>query len=261
LSDTEPREAWEHARDAAKQALKLDGTLAEAYNTLAMVEAYADYDWTKATADYRRSIELNPNFGETHENYAWELAAQGRSAEAIDEMSLAEKLEPDNSHFQAAHGLVLYMARRYDESLRVYKDIARTPDGAARVAEVMAMNYWMKSMPAEAQKVLDWMPKGVPERFVPFAITAYCRIGQMEQAKTFHDRYYLHGGRSWWYYLAIAHLNMRRPEDAIKDLEKAHEERWGDVIWIGVDPLFDPLRSNPKFRSLLVRMNLTSRLI
>ena len=258
LSGAEPRDAWEHARKAARRALELDGTLAEAYNALAMVELYADYDWTAATADYQRSIELNPNYAETHENYAWELAARGRSAEAIREMNLAEKLEPDNIHFRAAHGLVLYMGRSYDESLKVYRDVARTPGGAARVAEVMAMNYWMTSKPAEAQKVLDWMPKELPERLVPFTITAYCRMGQMDQAEALDEQYYLHRGRSWWYYVAIAHLNMRRPEDAIGDLEKAYQERWGDVIWIGADPLFDPLRSNPRFRSLLVRVNLTS---
>ena len=259
-SGAEPRDAWEHARDAAKRALQLDGTLAEAYNTLAMVEVNADYDWTAATGDYLRSIELNPNFGETHENYAWELAARGRTVEAIREINLAEKLEPDNSHFRAAHGLVLYMGRRYDESLKVYNEIARTPEGAARVAEVMAMNYWMTSKPSEAQKVLDWMPKELPEQLVPFTITAYCRMGQMDQATALYEQYYLHGGRCWWYYLAVAHLNMRRPEDAIRDLEKAYQERWGDVMWIGVDPLFDPLRSNPRFRSLLARANLTSRL-
>ena len=125
----------------------------------------------------------------------------------------------------------------------------------------MALNYWMTFKPAEAQKVLDWMPKELPERLVPFTITAYCRMGQMDQARALHEQYYLHGGRSWWYYLAVAHLNMRRPEDAIRDLEEAYQERWGDVIWIGVDPLFDPLRSNPRFRSLLVRLNLTSRLM
>jgi serine/threonine protein kinase/tetratricopeptide (TPR) repeat protein len=261
LSGAEPRDAWEHARTAAKRALQLDGTLAEAYNALAMVEVYADYDWSAATSDYLRSIELNPNFGETHENYAWALAARGRSVEAIREMNLAQKLEPDNSHFRSAHGLVLYMGRRYAESLTVYSEIAGTPEGAARVSEVMAMNYWMTSKPAEAQKVLDWMPKELPERLVPFTITAYCRMGQMDQARALHEQYYLHGGRSWWYYLALAHLNMRRTEDAMRDLEKAYQERWGDVIWIGVDPLFDPLRSDPRFRSLLVRVNLTSRLM
>jgi hypothetical protein len=123
----------------------------------------------------------------------------------------------------------------------------------------MAMNYWMKSMPAEAQKVLDWMPKGFPEVLVPFTITAYCRMGQMDQARAIHDKYYLHGGRAWWYHLAVAHLNLRRPEDAVRDLERAHEERWGDVIWIGVDPMFDALRSNPRFHQLLANVKLASK--
>ncbi len=259
LSGVEPRYAWERARTSAELALQLDGTLAEAYNTRAMVEVNADFAWEPAMADYLRSIDLNPNLAETHENYAWELAALGRSAEALREISVAERLEPDNSHLRSAHGLILYMGRRYDDSLAMYSNVARTSEGAARVADVMAMNYWKKSMPAEAQTVLGKMPKTPPERFVPITITAYCRVGQMIQARALYDEYYQHGGRRWWYYLAIADLNMHRPEDAIKALEMAYGERWGEVMWIGVDPQFDALRSNPMFQSLLVRLNLESR--
>src|SRR5207253_9604453 len=113
----EPTYALEQARTAAKRALQLDGTLAEAYNALAAVELQADFDWAAAERDFRRSIELNPDFGETHENYALELQAVGRTDDAIREIALAEKLEPEMTHFRAAHGLILYMARRYDESL------------------------------------------------------------------------------------------------------------------------------------------------
>jgi serine/threonine-protein kinase len=260
LTGVDPRDAWERAKNSAELALQLDGTLAEAYNTRAMVEVNADFDWKAAMADYLRSIDLNPNFAETHENYAWELAALGRSAEALREINVAERLEPENSHLRSAHGLILYMARRYDESLTLYNDIARTPEGPARVADVMAMNYWKKSMPVEAQTVLEKMPKTPPERFVPMTIAAYCSVGQIGRARALHDQYYEHGGRRWWYYLAIAHLNMQRPEEAIKDLERAYDERWGEAMWIGVDPQFDALHSNPTFRSLLVRLNLRSKL-
>jgi TolB-like protein len=253
-----PRDALERARGAAKRALDLDGTLAEAYDAKAMVEVNADYDWEAAGRDYLRSIDLNPNFAETHENYALQLAALGRSGEALREINTAEKLEPGNSHFRAAHGLMLYMGRRYDESLRVYSDIATTPEGAGRVADGIAWDYWMKSMPTEAMKVLDSMPKEFPELRVPFTITAYCRLGQMEQASALHDEYYLHNGRAWWYYLAVAHLNMRRPEDAVRDLESAYRERWWEVIWIGVDPLLDGLRPNPGFKRLLTTMKLAT---
>jgi eukaryotic-like serine/threonine-protein kinase len=259
VSGAEPRSALERARVAAKRALQLDGTLAQAYSSRALVEMAADYDWHTAERDYLRSIELDPNFGGTHEDYAMELAALGRTGDAIREINLAEKSEPDNSHFHAAHGLILYLGRRYDESLTIYSDIARTKEGAARVADVVATDYWMKSMPAQAEKVLDWMPKGFPELLVPFTITAYCRRGQMDKAQAVHDEYYYHGGRSWWYYLAIAHLNMRRPEDAVRDLQKAYEERWGEAIWIGADPMFDALHSNPRFRRLLVSLNLASK--
>ena len=213
----EPKYAFERAKAAARRALQLDGTLAECYNALAMVEVRSDYAWYAAERDYLRSIELNPNFGETHENYALESAALGRSDEALREIKRAEDLEPDNAHFRSAHGLILYRARRYDESLSVYKIRAGTPDGAASVADYVAMNYWMKSMPDEALKVVEWLPKELSELKTPLMITAYARLGETGKAKEILDSYSLHPEKVWWYYLAIAHLNLRRPDDAVRD--------------------------------------------
>jgi eukaryotic-like serine/threonine-protein kinase len=259
LNGAEPRDAWEHARDSAKRALQLDGTLAEAYNALAMVEEDSDFDWAAASANYRRSIDLNPNFAQPHENYGWELAALGQTAEAVREMNLAQKLEPDNSHIRSALALVLYMGRRYDEALKICQDIVQTPGGVARVGQLMAMSYWMTSRPEEAQKVISSAPKELSELFMPLTITALCRLGERNRAKILYDKYYLHNGRTWWYAFALANLSMQRADEAVADLEKAYEERSGEVIWIGVDPLFDPLRSNPRFRRLLNRVNLPQK--
>jgi hypothetical protein len=85
-------------------------------------------------------------------------------------------------------------------------------------------------------------------------------MGKMDQATLLHDRYYLHGGKPLWYDLAAADMNMGRLVDAIRDLEKAYEERMGDAIWTGTDPKFDVLRSKPRFRQLLARMKLGSKL-
>ena len=256
----ESREGFERARQAARRALQLDGTLAEAYAARALVETYADYNWAAAESDYRRAIELNPNFGEAHEDYAFELAATGRSQGAIREIHLAEELEPDDNRFRAAHAVILYVARQYDESLRIYFDIAKTPEAAARVANVMIWNYWMKNNPDEALRILDRVPGTLPEVRTPLLVATLCRMGKMDQATLLHDRYYLHGGKPLWYDLAAADMNMGRLVDAIRDLEKAYEERMGDAIWTGTDPKFDVLRSKPRFRQLLARMKLGSKL-
>ena len=260
LGGAEPLSALERAKAAAKRALQLDGTLAEAYHALAMVEVQADYEWAAAERDYLRSIDLNPNFGATHEDYALELANIGRSGDAIREIKVAESLEPDNTHFRSAHGAILYMARKYDDSLNLYNVIAKTPAGAARVADYVAMSYWMKSMPTEALRVLEWIPSDLSELRTPLMITAHARLGQMDKARELLTKYDLHSGRIWWYYLAIAHLNLGRPEDAVRDLEAAYQQRACDVTWIAVEPLFDELHSNAGFRRLLERTKLGSTL-
>jgi eukaryotic-like serine/threonine-protein kinase len=253
---TEPVEAWEKARAAAKHALQLDGTLADAYGVLAMVEVRADYAWAAAERNYQRAIQLNPNSGGAHENYALELAALGRFDEALREIKLAEEVEKDNSGFRSAHGLILYMGRRYDNSLNIYHEIAKTPEGMSRVAETLAMNYWMKSLPVDALKILNGQPERFPELQAPLKVTALARLGRKKEAQDVFDGYYLHGGKKWWYHLAVADLNLGRPEEAIRDLEKAYEQRWGDAIWIGVEPLFDELRSYSKFTQLLQHLKL-----
>jgi tetratricopeptide (TPR) repeat protein len=255
----DPAPALEQARTAAKRALELDGTLAEAYNARAMVEVRADYAWPEAERDYQRSITLHPNFSETHENYALELGALGRFSDALREIDWAEKLEPDNSHFRSAHGLILYMARRYDRSLSILSEIAKTPGGVSRVAAPMTMNYWVKSQPDEALKILEQMPTDTtPELRVPLLATAYARLGQRERAEQLLRDLDLPGKKAWWYYLAIAHLNLGRRDEAVEDLQRAYRERWGDVVWIGVEPMFDPLRSNPGFRRLMETLKLSS---
>lgn len=252
----EPADSWEKARTAAKQALQLDGTLADAYGVLAMVEMRADYDWTAAEQDYRRAIQLNPNAGDAHENYSLELAALGRFTEALHEVKVAEELEKDNVNFQSAHGLILYMARRYEESLGMDLRISKSPNGAARVADVMALNYWMRFAPEDAMKMVDRIPEVFLELKTPLKVTALVRLDRKKEADELFNAYYLHGGKKWWYYLAIADLNLGRADDAVQDLEKAYEERWGDAVWIGVEPQFDALRLNSKFRQLLGHLKL-----
>jgi hypothetical protein len=84
-------------------------------------------------------------------------------------------------------------------------------------------------------------------------------MGKTEQARSLYGQYYLHGGKPVWYYLAAVDLSLNRPDDAVRDLEKAFEERLGDAIWTGADPKFDELRSNPRFRRLLASMNLSAK--
>lgn len=250
-----PAEALEQSRVAAKRALQLDGTLAEAYDALGFVKMQADYDWQSAEQNFQRAIELDPNLPEAHEDYAFDLAASGRFSEAVREAEVAERLEPDSPNIKAAHGLVLLSARRYGDSLAVLTPVAKNPLTRGFVSDYIAENYWAQSRPAEALAAIEALPPGFTPHFrLPLMIAAYARVGQTDRARQLLNSYSVQPDTVWWYGLALAHLGLHQVDDALDDLEHGYEQRIEEIIWIGVDPMLDDLRQNSRFRILLRRV-------
>lgn len=254
---TQPEFALQKARAAAEHALQLDGTLAEAYHALAQVEMQADYRWKAAEGNFLRSLELNPNWAEAHESYALELAALGRFDEALRQLKTAEDLEPGNFNFQIARGLVLYLARRNDESLASLEHLPKNLLREAAVTQIVALDYWAKSMPADALAAVKRLPETTPAQLrIPLSVVAYAQAGQTAKAREILASYLGRSEALWWYYLALAHMSLHETDEAIHNLETAHEQRWDEIIFIGVDPMLDALRTNPRFRALLKSTNL-----
>jgi TolB-like protein/tetratricopeptide (TPR) repeat protein len=250
-----PAKSLEQSRLAAVRALKLDGTLSEAYSALAFVEMQADYNWDGAERDFRRAIELNPNWPNAHELYAFDLGAGGRFAEAIREVKQAVDLDPNSLGVKLAYGQVLRMARQTDESLTILQRAAQTPLAKELTADYIAEDYWAKSMPAQALAVAESIPSTfTPHGRIPLLVAAYARAGQTDKARRLLNSYLVRPDTAWWYYLALAHLSLHEKEEAISDLQNAYEQRYEDVIWLGVDPMLDELRTNPQFRILLERI-------
>jgi serine/threonine protein kinase len=250
-----PAYALEQARVAAKRALQLDGTLAEAYAALAFVEMQADYNWKAAEQDFRRAIELDPNWPSAHEGYAFDLGGSGRFAEAIREIRTAADLDPNSLGVKIAHGLVLRVARRSDESLALLQRITNDPVARGLVSDNIAEDYWAKSMPAEALAAVKAIPASfTPHLRVPLLVAAYAHAGQTGEARKLLDSYVVDPDTAWWYYLALAHIALGQKDDAVRDLENAYEQRYQELIWLGVDPMLDELRRNHRFRVLLERI-------
>ncbi len=249
-------------REAAQQAIRLDGTLAESYTSLAFVQMQAEYKWKDARRNFQRSIELNPNWMEAHEGYALELAALGQFEEALSEIRIAEELaDPGSLGVSTAHGLILYLARRNDESLALFDALAkrnkerREELTGVAIAQIRAQDYWLKQMPSDALAALDLLPKDSDSR-APLLITGYALAQQGKKAEDALRTYPIPSENVPWYYWALAHLNVGRPAEAITDLERACDNRVFEVMFTGQDPMLIPLRKEPRFRALLARMKL-----
>jgi eukaryotic-like serine/threonine-protein kinase len=249
-----PADALQQSRRVAERALQLDGTLAEAYAARAVVEMQADFHWAAAETDFRRAIELDPNWPEAHESFAFDLGGSGRFEDAIREAKVAADLEPDSFGAKVAQGLVFYMAGRPDESLSVLRSVDKTSLTEGLIADLVAEDYWVKSMPLDALAAVQRIsPSFTPHVRRPLLAAAYARAGQTERAKEILKSYVVRPELSGWYYLALAHLAIHKNEDALNDLEHAYKQRYADVIWWAVDPMLQELRTNPRFRALLRR--------
>ena len=112
-----PREAMPKAKEAAKKALEIDDTLAAAHTEMANIYFWYDWDWPAAEREYRRAIELDPNYLRAHEFYGWYLVSMGRAAEGIAEAKRAAQLDPLSSEANFVLGYDLYLARRYEEAI------------------------------------------------------------------------------------------------------------------------------------------------
>jgi Tfp pilus assembly protein PilF len=105
------------ASEAAREALKLDDTLAEAHTDMAIVHFWYGYDWSAAEKEFRRAIELRPNYAHAHEYYGWDLISVGRAEEGIKESKRALELDPLSTEVSATHGGNFYFGHQYDPAI------------------------------------------------------------------------------------------------------------------------------------------------
>ena len=247
-----PADALRLARTAANHALELDGTLAEAYSARGTVEMQADYDWPAAEEDFRRAIQLDPSGADAHEFYAFDLGASGRFDDAVREINTAQSIEPQSVGITLAKGLVLQMANRHDDSLGALRPLDSNVVARGLAADLVAENYWAKGMPRQALAAIQSLPQTVvPQLRVPLLAAAYAHAGQNEKAREILNSYVVQQDTAWWYYLVLANLALHDPGAAITNLEHAYEQRYGEIIWLAVDPKLNSLRSYPRFRALL----------
>ena len=248
----ETHEAFTSARDAANKALQLDDGLAEAHTSLALVHWLYDWDWAAADREFRKAIELKPGYVTAHHWRGLFLGEMGRFDEAETEMQKALEYDPLSAPVYADYGRVLFWARRYDEALEkyrtasdmnpdfgsmrlerelLYEQMGRVEDWAASVEQGGAFNAEMR----KAFRALG--PKG-------YWSEQYRRkLNLRERARGSDD--------------AEVFARMGDNDRALEDLAYAIEARDHRMTQLKVNPIYDPLHSDPRFAKLLRRMNLT----
>jgi TolB-like protein/DNA-binding winged helix-turn-helix (wHTH) protein/Tfp pilus assembly protein PilF len=247
------------ARAAALRALELDDKLPEAHTALALIVQNYDWDWQTAEKEYRRAIELNPNYATAHHWYAEHLTWRGRFDEAFRESERARQLDPLSLIIAADYGVMLYFDRQYDRAIEQFRAV-REMDPSFSRSRMILYAYLQKGMYQEALTDLEKARLTGGEGVWYWATLAdVCgRAGRVAQAQRALDRA-LELNRQQQVdasYIAGAYLGVGHKDEAIAWLEKGYAQHSNTMATLKVEPAYDPLRSDPRFQDLLRRVGL-----
>jgi TolB-like protein/Flp pilus assembly protein TadD len=250
-----PGDCYPKAIAAAKKALELDDTLAEARTSLALALWYYDFDFSQANREFQRAIELNPNYASAHQQYGNNtLSAVGRFNDAIAEGKRAVELDPLSLVINADLGVDYYWARRYDEAISQLRKLLEMDPGYyyayVTLGEALEAKGAHDAAIAEYQKARELND----DPLVPALLAhAYGLSGnKMEAEKIVDQLKALSKGRYVGAYsFALAYLGLGNKEEALHWVEQSYRDRAGaDIGWIRVDSLFDPLHGDPRFEAV-----------
>ena len=252
-----PRECMPKAEEAARKALALDDTLAEAHASLAGVLYRYDWDWPGAEREFRLSLELEPSYAEGHRAYAVYLMTVRRHEEALAEAQRARELSPLSLVINTELGMALVRLGRYDEAIEQLRKTLEIDPKFFRAYQTMALAYEGKGDWPRALEVLEKRPGRGQGQGNAWLGYAYGVTGRRQEAlevlarieKSSHEHYV--SPQSF----AVVHLGLGETEQAMAWLEKAYDGRAFEVLGFS-GGLFDRLRGDGRFQDLLRRMRL-----
>jgi serine/threonine protein kinase/tetratricopeptide (TPR) repeat protein len=242
------RETFPRAKAAAQKALSIDDDLAEAHTSLAYAIHTFEWDWPAAEKEYRRAIELNPNYATAHQWYAEFLTATGRFTEADAEGKKALALDPMSPIINAVVAYNFTMARQYDAAIEQGVRTTQLFPKFMPAHAYLGLAYLESGKGAEAIAALGVARKelDIPV-FVIWQARAHLLAGDRREAERLLVQLQAKGEALPAYYMATLHAGLGDLDRAFVELDRALAERTGAMVWIQVDPALDPLRKDPRF--------------
>jgi len=254
------KEGCNKARALALKALEIDHSLAEAHASLAWASMY-HYEFATAEREFQRAIELNPRYPQVHQQFGWYLCIMNRYEEAYTEVQRAIHLDPLVSLYHAFLGMVYFYARRYDQAIQqCQKTLALDPSSGPALA-FLGWAYSRKSLLEPAisflRRACDLFPGSTVIGMLGEAYAAAGRHDEAHQVLQQLDQLSRHRYVTP-YVVARIYLALGQTDEAFRWLEISYEQRAEWMVLLKVDPIFDDLRPDPRFKELMKRMNFPS---
>lgn len=255
------RELRARGRAALQKALEIDETLAEAHASLGLLAMNFDWDWAQAEREFKRAIELNPNYATAHQWYGEFLADMGRADEGIREINRARALDPLSVIINSDVAKVYLLTRHYDEAVEQFKRTLELDPAFGQAHGLLGLTYSLKGLHSEALEEVRQI-KGLENDPMAVAWLGYIHAAagdrasaekMLSQLRELATRIYV---SPLW--IAQIQVGLREADQAFASFERVFEERSvAGAIVLKANPLFDNLRSDPRFADLLRRANLT----
>lgn len=256
-----PRETFPQAKEALMKALELDGTLAEGHTLLATYKLFYEWDWSGAEWELKRAIQLDPNNSSAHEWFGIYLQSRGRFDESLVEKKLARKFDPINPGIIANVGYTLFFARRYDEAMEQYRKALELRPNYAWCYVALGESYLQKGMYGEAiVEVNKALGLDGDTRTIAILGYAYALAGKHDEARKLLSQLEELSKRKYvpTFFIAIIYVGLGEKDRAFEWLDKAYQERNANLVNLNVQPIFDPIRLEPRFGNLLRKVGLSS---
>ena len=251
-----PQEAWPRAKAAALKSLELNDAMAEAHTALAFVKLHYEWDWQGAEGGFQRALQINPSYAVAHQWRTWTLAVMGRFEEAIGSMKEARSLDPLSPNVTADLALVYYFARQYENAIEQCHEVLDVQPSFYRPHQLLGMVYLQQGLcplaVAELQQAAVLSDEN--QRVLALLALADARCGQTGIAEKILSG--LQAGKRPCVSavdVGLVYAALGERDRMFEWLEKAYDGHDGELIWLGIDPIYDPFRDDAHFRSLLQR--------
>lgn len=257
-SGEDPSKGYGAARAFAERALQLEPRLAEARATLGVVKLYYDRDWVGAEREFRRAVQLNPSYATGYQWYGSLLSLNGHFSEALQMLRRAEELDPISAPIRTSTATVLYQAGRFEEAVEHFRralEIDNTfwPALAQRSAANSLIGRHTEAL-SDARRAAA-LGDGHPLALAVLAI-AYAKVGRDAEARQ-TEREMREAEAAGQHVSPTLRAGvlvaLGEEEAALELLERAVAERDELVVLLGVEPLFEPLRRQPRFHGIVER--------